>query len=136
MKKILFIVMILLGISQAYSQSAKVVVDSKGNEVGRYVKTSGNNYVVCTQDDFEVPISGHKIVTYSAEKGQGYVILFQGSVNIRSTPSTSGKIIGKMPEFDCVECLGKVNGWYKVKVTGKIGYVRADLVEWDPICTI
>ncbi len=32
-------------------------------------------------------------------------------------------------------CLGKVNGWYKIRINGKVGYVREDLAEWDGICT-
>ena len=36
---------------------------------------------------------------------------------------------------ECYDCLGKKNGWYKIKVDGKIGYVRADLMNWDGMCT-
>ena len=32
---------------------------------------------------------------------------------------------------DCAfECLGKTNGWYKIRIKGHIGYVRQDLVSW------
>ena len=33
------------------------------------------------------------------------------------------------PDF-AFDCLGKANGWYKIKINGKVGYVRADLVDW------
>ncbi len=36
---------------------------------------------------------------------------------------------------DCYKCLGFVKGWFKVKVDGKVGYVRSDLLDWDGMCT-
>jgi hypothetical protein len=49
-------------------------------------------------------------------------------------------VVAKIPDTgydlpDPYDCLGKVNGWYKIKIDGKIGYVREDLVCWDAICT-
>ncbi len=140
MKKILSFLFVFLCVSGAFAQSAKVVVDSKGEVQGYYVKTNANTYTVLAQDDGEVPIKGHKIVTYSAENGQGILEPKNvGTVNVRSTPSTSGAKVGTlrwpdgdMPD-DC-QCLGKKDGWYKVRLySGKIGYVREDLVNWGAI---
>lgn len=137
MRKLLFLAILIVSVMAGYAQSMKMVVDSKGNLVGRYLRTKGNYYVVSVQDDFEVPIKGHKIVTYSAAAGQGCVSQKKaGTVNVRKTASTNGAIIGKMnyEEGDMPEsylCLGKVNGWYKIDFEGKTGYVRADLMEWD-----
>lgn len=138
MKKLIFILFAALSGSSAFAQSAKVVVDSKGEAHGYYIRTNANTYTVLYQDDAEVPIKGHKIVTFSAENGQGYLSpKNEGAVNVRSTPSTSGAKIGTlswpdgdMPD-DC-KCLGKKDGWYKVRLnSGKIGYIREDLVEWS-----
>lgn len=140
MKKILLF-FALAACLPAFSQSMKMVVDNQGNVVGRYVRTSGQSYIISIQDEGDVPVSGHKVVTYSAEKGQGILYIKNpGTVNVRSTPSTKGKIVtkisyeeGYMP--DVYDCLGKVNGWYKLSVDGKVGYVRADLLEWDGMCS-
>ena len=36
---------------------------------------------------------------------------------------------------DCYDCLGLVNGWFKIRINGKTGFVRADLMEWDGMCS-
>ena len=80
-------------------------------------------------------------MTFSAKDGQGAVYRNQnktGKINVRKRPSTDAPIVtqivdntilGYVPE--CYDCLGKVNGWYKIRIDGKIGFVRSDLVEWN-----
>ena len=130
----------------AQGQTMKMVVDARGNVVGRYQGVSGNNYVIDVQDTGYVPKRGHKVVTFSAAKGQGvvyYAYGHTGNLNVRKRPTTQSavvtQIIDPQPEGnvpDCYDCLGKVNGWYKVRVNGKVGYVRADLLKWDGMCTL
>lgn len=140
MKKFLTISAAFLLSIGAYAQSAKVIVDSRGNVVGSYVRSTANSYVGSAQDDFTVPKTGYKVVTYSAESGQGVLTCKNpGVVNVRSIPSTSGDIVARMVYEegnlpDCYDCLGKQNGWYKVRVGNRVGYVRQDLVTWDPFC--
>ena len=142
MKRLTLIFAILLACMGLNAQSMKMVVDSKGEVVGRYVKTNATTYTVCTQEDVDVPKAGHRIVVYRAEKGQGIVYRHPdrvGNINVRKGPSTKTAVIAKIPDCedlpDPYDCLGKVNGWYKVKVNGKTGYVRGDLLEWDGMCT-
>ena len=143
MKRIILVLLISLATSFAYAQSRKVVVDSRGAVVGRYVATRGNNYVVEVQDDFTVPVSGHRVVTYSAEAGQGVVYRNQsrtGNINVRNKPSLNGAVIAKIADSRgyvpaTYPCLGKTNGWYKIRINGKVGYVREDMAEWDAIDT-
>ena len=118
----------------------KMVIDSKGNVVGRYVRTNQTSYTVSVQDDVEVPKIGHKIVTYSAKNGQGVIYTHRTHVNIRTQPTLESPVItqisydkNKAPET--YPCLGKTRGWYKIRVKGKVGYVRHDLVEWDGMDT-
>ena len=100
-------------------------------------------YTVSLQDDYDVPKVGNRVVTYSADKGQGIIYRHpdrSGNINVRKTPSIKSAVVAKIPDpdFDLptpYDCLGKVNGWYKIKIDGKIGYVREDLVCWDAICT-
>ena len=73
MKKLLFALLIALIAIPASAQSMKMVVDSKGRLVGKYIKTSGKHYVVGAHDFFKVPKSRYRVVTYSAAKGQGEV---------------------------------------------------------------
>ena len=118
----------------------EMVVDNRGNLVGRYVQTNQNTYVVEVQDTMEVPRLGHKIVVYRARDGQGIVYTLRTNVNVRQQPTLESPVVtqisvneGYAP--DVYPCLGKTKGWYKINVNGKIGYVRHDLVEWDGMNT-
>ena len=118
----------------------KMVIDSRGNVAGRYVRTNQTSYTVSVQDDVEVPKIGHKIVTYSAKNGQGVVYTRRTHVNVRTQPDLKSPVItqisyeqGQSPKT--YPCLGKTQGWYKIRVKGSVGYVRHDLVEWDGMDT-
>lgn len=120
----------------------KVVVNEKTGAVeGRWLRTNTDTYTVSVQDYVEVPQKGNKIVTYRAVDGQGVVYTDKDKVNVRENPSTSSRIVGTihneygdLPE--CFPCLGLKNGWYLININGKRGYVRADLMTWDSICTM
>ena len=140
--KLVLPMMLAIACASANAQSRKMVVDSHGNAVGRYVKTNKTTYTIDIQDTATVPKKGHKVVTFYAAKGQGIVFRDQsrtGNINVRKGPSTNTAVIAKIPENDGVpdvfDCLGKTNGWYKISINGKVGYVRADLMEWDGMCT-
>ena len=118
----------------------KMVVDNRGNVVGRYVQTNQTTYTISVQDEIEVPKLGHKIVEYSARNGQGIVYTLRKNVNVRTQPSLQAPAFtqitckeGELPQT--YPCLGKTKEWYKIKVKGKEGYVRHDLVEWDGMDT-
>lgn len=118
----------------------KMVIDSRGNVVGKYVRTNQTSYTVTAQDDVEVPKLGHKIVEYSARNGQGVVYTLRTNVNVRTQPDLKSPIIcqittkaGEVPQT--YPCLGKAQGWYKIRIRGTEGYVRHDLVIWDGMDT-
>lgn len=50
-------------------------------------------------------------------------------VNMRSTPSTDGDVLGVVYEGSVVTVLEKVNDWYRVKVDETEGYVKAEYFE-------
>ncbi|MBQ2075637.1 MAG: SH3 domain-containing protein [Muribaculaceae bacterium] len=145
MKKFLVLSLLLacFGIVNAQQRSMKMVVDSRGNAVGRYVESGTSTYYISVQDVTTVPKRGHRVVTYSAAKGQGVVYYEQthtGNLNVRKSPTTNSPVVAKIPDPagyvpDCYKCLGFVKGWFKVKVDGKVGYVRSDLLDWDGMCT-
>jgi hypothetical protein len=79
-------------------------------------------------------------VTYSAKNGQGIVYTHRTHVNIRTQPDLKSPVITQIstPEGELPQtypCLGKTQGWYKIRVKGAVGFVRHDLVEWDGIDT-
>ncbi len=126
----------------ANAQSMKIVVDIKGEPVGRYIRTNATTYTVSVQDDCEIPKQGHKVVTYRAADGKGIVYRnhnVRGNINVRKGPSTTTRVVARIPECDGIpdvfDCLGKVNGWYKISINGRVGYVKGNLMTWDGMCT-
>ncbi|MEL4106430.1 SH3 domain-containing protein [Oscillospiraceae bacterium WX1] len=51
------------------------------------------------------------------------------SVSMRATPSTSGTLLCTCKNAAVVSVIGINNGWYKVKYSGKTGYIRSDFVS-------
>lgn len=143
MKRMFFLLFNLLCCMMMSAQSMKMVVDAKGEIVGRLVSINKTTYTVSVQDDYDVPKAGNHVETFSAAKGQGIVYRHpdrKGNINVRKGPSTKTTVIAKIPDDegmlpDAYDCLGKVNGWYKIKIDDKIGYVRGDLMSWDGMCT-
>ena len=140
--RFLFTALFVMVAIVASAQSMKMVVDAKDEVVGRYVRTNATTYTIGVQDDVEIPKDGHRVVTYSAENGQGFIYRDQtrkGNINVRKGPSTKTQVVAKIPETDGMpdvyDCLGKENGWYKIRIDGKVGYVRGDLVKWDGMVT-
>ena len=138
MKRLLLMLILLSAGLSLKAQSMKMVVDAKGNVVGRYVRTNTNSFTVEVQDSYEVPKKGNRVVTFYASKGQGIVYRNQdrtGNINVRKGPSLRYPVMTQIPEFDGVPdtypCLGKANGWYKIKIDGRVGYIRQDMAEWD-----
>lgn len=141
MRRLLVLLISLAVGAVAFSQSMKMVVDSAGNVLGRYVSTNDSTYTVGVQDYGEVPKAGNRVVTFRAVDGQGIIWnKTHGRINVRSIPSTRGKIVGQISYDeeivpDTYNCLGKVNGWYKIGFNGSVGFVRADLCGWDGMDT-
>jgi hypothetical protein len=127
-------------VKAASADNMKMVLDNMGNVVGRYVSTNENTYTVSVQDDFDVPKAGHKVVVFSAANKQGILYTRRTHVNVRQQPTTESPVVtqisyekGSVPVT--YPCIGKVNDWYKIRVKGKEGFVRQDLVEWDGMDT-
>ena len=142
MRRIVILLGCLLCCTLLNAQSMKMVVDNNGDVVGRYVRTNETTYTVDVQDTYDVPKAGNHVVTFKASAGQGIVYRNQmrkGNINVRKGPSLKHAVIAKIVENDGVPdtypCLGKVNGWYKIRINGKTGFVRADLMKWDGMCS-
>ena len=124
------------------SNSLKVVVSNDGSLVGRYVRQTATTYIANPVDwEEEVPKVGYRVEVWTPEKGKGFVMRrdeVRGNINVRKGPSIKTAVVTKITEADgeksypdcAFDCLGKTNGWYKIRIKGHIGYVRQDLVSW------
>jgi len=120
----------------------KVVVSNDGMLVGRYVRQTATTYIANPVDwEEEVPKKGYRVEIWTPEKGKGFVVRrpgVKGNINVRKGPSVNTAVVTKITEADgekdypdcAFDCLGKVKGWYKIRIKGLVGFVRQDLVEW------
>ncbi|UOY91613.1 SH3 domain-containing protein [Ectobacillus sp. JY-23] len=53
------------------------------------------------------------------------------TLNVRSTPSTSGAIVGKLNQGQSVIIVSKENGWGKIAFNGKYAYISLGYVKTD-----
>ncbi len=134
-----------------HRNTEKVVIDKQGNK-GRYLADCGDSYLVMVQDYGLVKKSESHIEEYSAEKGNGIVVIndetVKTRVNVRMRPNAKSKKIGtiathpgELPEV--YQCLGFVRDsdtqewgmWWKIKFGNKVGYVAQQYMLWDSIDT-
>ena len=57
----------------------------------------------------------------------------ESSLSVRSTPSSSSKLVATLGYNEKVEILEKNNDWYKVSFDGKQGYVNSSYLKLNPI---
>ncbi len=131
-----------------HRKSEKVVIDRQGHE-SRYLANCGDSYLVFCQDYGLVKKSEGRVKEYSADNGNGFLVLNDETVttrvNVRMRPTENSKKIGtiayrpgELPEV--FPCLGYVfekdkGFWYKLKLGNKIGYVAEQYMLWDSINT-
>lgn len=89
------------------SEWYKVIVDGKEGYV------SGSYLTGTTATDFSV---GSGKITCSS------------TVNLRAEANTSSNILASLANGTAVTLGAKENGWYKVSVNGKSGYIKADYI--------
>lgn len=100
----------------------------------------------CKEDDFWSIVIGHdggyikikdcKVETWTADEGHGYVLpnCEWGSQNIpvRIKPDNNAEIIDSITFEKSIgePCLGRENGWFKIEINKKTGYVNENEAEW------
>lgn len=126
----------------AQADRMTVVVTNEGQLVGKFVRETDSTYVANPLDWEEVILKTQgRVEVWTPEKGKGFVVRksgVTGNINVRKGPSTKTAVVAKITEADSnkdypensFECIGKTKGWYKIKVKGKVGYVRQDLMDW------
>ena len=126
-----------------------VVIDGDGNE-SLYIGVCGDSYFVLEKGYRLVKKSRSRLEHYDAANGKGWLMVNSDvpkSVNVRQRPTTRSAVVGTIEHCpddipEAFTCLGLVNEegqspdwqWFKLKVNGKVGYVRQDMMIWNAIC--
>jgi beta-N-acetylglucosaminidase/SH3-like domain-containing protein len=76
-------------------------------------------------------------VQISSEGTQKYVNIASGSLNVRESPTTSAGIVATLTKGTAVTVYVETNGWAKVSVNGKNGYVSSIyLSSTNPVANV
>ena len=59
---------------------------------------------------------------------EGVEVMVKDSVNMRLAPSENSSIVAEVGPNDEILNLGETEGWTRVTVNGKTGYIRSDLL--------
>ncbi len=110
------------------STDSKVISTAPCGDNVVIIRQKGNWYLV----DYNLDI-GYMSADYIQVKERENVELGYGSVNpylanLRSGPSTSHSVVATASQGEKVFIFGFNCGWYKVKYSGTVGYIRSDLV--------
>ena len=97
------------------------------------VLTELNGWSYVTAETFEGWVRTDKLIDINAEEKVGYIS--GSSVNFREQPNTSGTVISKLSRNKKVVILEKNNGWVKIEVDGKQGYVIAEYISDTKVAT-
>ena len=122
-----------LRLREGPSLSAKTLDYAPKNDIAVVIGKEGDWYhVIYNNQEGYMSAQYLRVVTKeNAELGFGKV---SGDVvNVRSKPTTSSSVVTQAREKDTPYIIGINEGWYKVVVHGKIGYMRSDYLELTEI---
>ncbi|MDQ0233632.1 SH3 domain-containing protein, partial [Metabacillus malikii] len=119
-----------LNLRQQASTTANVIATLiKGTEVIVYTENNGWSKVKVNGKEGYVStryLSEHtkeKTIVNASKKITKFVSVSSGKLNMRSEASTSASVLTSLTKGTAVEVISETNGWSKVKVLGKEGYV-------------
>jgi len=97
------------------------------------ILTELNGWSYVSSDELIGWVRTSDLTETNAPKKTGYISAT--SVNFREQPDTSGEIIKKLSRNKQVIILEETNGWTKIEVDGKQGYVNAQYVSDKKVVT-
>ena len=103
------------------------VLEQKGNGWSRITYNNRDAYIKSEFLEIISVIGGNE--TASSAESIGKVKVKSSNVRIRSTPSTSGDILGTANTGERFDLVEEVNGWVKIKYNNQLGYIRNDFVD-------
>lgn len=104
--------------------ASEIVCVIPKNAVAEKLDTFGNWYEVRYQGK-----TGYVYKTYLTESQIDLpktVYITASSLNVRAEPNTTSAKIASLKKGDAVQVISLDNGWYTIKLNGKIGYISAE----------
>ncbi|MFD3448771.1 SH3 domain-containing protein [Microbacteriaceae bacterium 4G12] len=112
-------------VKQSAAYSAKTIGKiNKGEEVS--IVSEGKDWITIQYQNQTAYISA---LAFQAPSQEEKGIVNASTLNVRSNPSTSGTIVGKLRQGESVTIINKANGWAKIRFNGADAYVSADFLQ-------
>ena len=116
------------------SFDGKTITYSNKGEFVVVIEAQGDWYKVLYNNQLGYMHSSYLDFTTRENVELGYGKVIGTVVNVRSKPTTSGyNVIDQVFEDEMVYIIGINEGWYKIIVNDRIGYIRSDYVELTEI---
>ena len=111
--------------SEPSTSSQVLEVLSSGAQVD-VTEAIGDNWYYVTVGSTTGYVASEYVTLGAVEKIPVYGYVAASSLNVRSTPDTSGEKVGSLPNGTKVELLEQLDGWYRIAE----GYVSADYIQF------
>ena len=117
-----------LNLRDSASTTAKVLEQADTGDKVVVLEKTGDWYKVIYNQTHGFMHTDFIVVSASEDFAIGLGRINATAVNFRKGPSLDAGVISKLDKNKQVEVVGIEDGWYKVDVDGKIGYVHPDYV--------
>ena len=87
------------------------------------IPTIARSIAMSLTDYFDIPFVEPDLMR------KGRVVLLNGTLNLRESPSISAKVLKNIPNKTILNITDEYNGWYKTSFDGESGYVNASYVD-------
>lgn len=121
-----------LNVRETASSNGTVVGEMNGGTQVVIFGEENGWYKIKAKDINGNDVVGYASADYIAVLYNAHVINIDDNLNVRSEPSMSGEIIGKLQNNDSLTVIGEVdNNWYEIETEGLEGYCSADYIQID-----
>jgi len=116
------------GAVKVSTTSSKIIDEQKAPELIE----AGEDKVTVNADvaapEIEIKPEAADVAEGEQDLTTSVIAQVDGYVNVRSTPSEDGEIVGKLYNHSAGEWLGKEGDWYKISSGSVVGYVKGEYV--------
>lgn len=119
--------MVSMGVKEEESETETEVSTETPTEVPTEVATEAPTEAPA-EVPTEVPTEAETQPEQKSEFSDIAIAQVNDYVNVRSTPSTEGEIVGKLYDKSAATVLAEENGWYQISSGNVVGYVKSEYV--------
>lgn len=121
---VLIAIVVIIGVTKGHKSGP---AGKAGAEVGVATPADAQPTTVSAEELEEQKIAAEKKSVVDSFQNLGLVMV-EGYLNVRKSPSTDGDVIGKMLGGSACEIISEEGGWYQIKSGEVEGYISSEFV--------